>query len=205
MQVQVDAPAYILGRSTFNLSVLGNDEAAREGEQDLDEAVCCLRRLQTMKTMFMSTPGLASHTARRLALLTGCMSRQCNQFNSQDLQSDSRIQALTVQASLPSAGLNEVDILTAPQDLTKQHSTCLDDDQMVALLACLRQELTLIQGPPGTGDSFFRPICFVADNIHSTNSLRDSALQRQIQTTRFGYQTECADINSKLHEYSRVA
>ena len=32
MQVNVDAPPYILGHSTFDLSVLGNDEAAREGE-----------------------------------------------------------------------------------------------------------------------------------------------------------------------------
>ncbi len=50
-------------------------------------------------------------------------------------------------------GLQTVDILVAPQDLAKQYATCLDDDQMVAMLACLRQQLTLIQGPPGTGET----------------------------------------------------
>lgn len=56
------------------------------------------------------------------------------------------------------AGLKEVNILTAHHDLAKQHSTCLDNDQMVAMLACLRQELTLIQGPPGTGEQEYKQI-----------------------------------------------
>lgn len=50
------------------------------------------------------------------------------------------------------AGLRAVNVLTASKAFGKDLDTCLDDDQMVALMACLRQELTLIQGPPGTGE-----------------------------------------------------
>lgn len=50
------------------------------------------------------------------------------------------------------AGLTGVDVATATQGFGQELATCLDADQMAALMACLHQELTLIQGPPGTGD-----------------------------------------------------
>ena len=40
----------------------------------------------------------------------------------------------------------------------QEHGTCLDDDQLQALLACFRQQLTLIQGPPGTGVILMTPV-----------------------------------------------
>ena len=71
-------------------------------------------------------------------------------------QDPSTDRAAVLDHVMASAGLKEVDILITPSNLAKQHSTCLDDDQMVAMLACLRQELTLIQGPPGTGEALFQ-------------------------------------------------
>ncbi len=51
------------------------------------------------------------------------------------------------------AGLTDVNVLTTKLASASggAHRTSLDDDQLQALLACFRQQLTLIQGPPGTG------------------------------------------------------
>lgn len=51
------------------------------------------------------------------------------------------------------AGLHDVNVLLTElgNGNATDHRTCLDKDQLQALLACFRQQLTLIQGPPGTG------------------------------------------------------
>ena len=51
------------------------------------------------------------------------------------------------------AELAEFDLLDPSMEAVAAFKACspLDGDQITALLACLRQELTCVQGPPGTG------------------------------------------------------
>ena len=53
----------------------------------------------------------------------------------------------------PAADLSAVDVLHPRPDAVAalKDGSCLDADQAEAILACLSQELTCVQGPPGTG------------------------------------------------------
>ena len=64
------------------------------------------------------------------------------------------------------AGLTNVNVLTTKLGSATggAHCTSLDDDQLQALLACFRQQLTLIQGPPGTGMTDIAQTC----KLHAT-------------------------------------